>query len=574
MSKSDARNKKTHRLTGKYKPSVCNDKMTFQECELAVLRQIVDESEQRQGAKIATSEEVVRIIQILEDFLVRKRLICYGGTAINNILPKEAQFYDRSVEIPDYDFFSPNALHDAKELADKYVLAGYNEVEAKAGMHPGTYKVYVNFLPVADVTYLHPVLFKSISEDAITVAGIKYAPPNYLRMAMFLELSRPNGDVSRWEKVLKRINLLNRFYPLAPDTKICNAIDFQRGLDIAENKDASESIYFLVRDSFIDQGVVFLGGYGTALYSKYMEKDRRHQVERIPDFDVLAEDPQKCAMIVRDRLADAGFKHIKIVQHTPIGEVIPAHVEVSIRGDIVALIYKPVACHSYNKIDVGGREVHVATIDTMLSFYLAFLYADKPYFDKDRMLCMAAYLFEVEQKNSLEQKGLLKRFSLDCYGRQPTMEEIRAEKAAKYAELKQAKSPADRKEFERWFLKYRPAEDKPWLQGKRKTQALRAFGDVHIAEKSKEPDRTIELSLSSETPTVRKASPPLPMKEEDTAPKYTRKQWFQPNRRTRFRKRREDTRGHPYATGHSYAKGQDTRGHPYAKRTFNFSRRR
>ena len=34
-------------------------------------------------------------INIVEDFLKRKRLICYGGTAINNILPKKDQFYKR-----------------------------------------------------------------------------------------------------------------------------------------------------------------------------------------------------------------------------------------------------------------------------------------------------------------------------------------------------------------------------------------------------------------------------------------------------------------------------------------------
>jgi hypothetical protein len=451
------------RTQKKYKPAACNDKMTFQECEMAVLRQVVDESETRQGAKIANSPEVVQIIQILEDFLFRKKLMCYGGTAINNILPKQAQFYDRSVEIPDYDFFSPNALEDAKELADKYYLSGYDEVEAKSGMHPGTYKVYVNFLPVADITYLHPTLFSNLMEDAITVAGIKYAPPNYLRMSMYLELSRPNGDVSRWEKVLKRINLLNRYYPLNPNAN-CNDIAFQRGLDAEENKDKSESIYVLTRDSFVDQGVVFLGGYGTALYSKYMKEDQRHQVENIPDFDVLAEDPEKCAMIVRDKLMESGYKRVKLIQHTPLGEVIPSHIEINVGGDVIALIYKPIACHSYNKLTIGGKEILVATIDTMLSFYLAFLYANKAYFDKERMLCMAAYLFEVEQKNSLEQKGLLKRFSLDCYGNQPTMEDIRAEKAKKYTELKGLN---DKKEFEKWFLKYSPAQNNPHMRGHR-----------------------------------------------------------------------------------------------------------
>ena len=493
---------RSNKNTRKYKPAICNDKMTFQECEMAVLRQVVDESETRQGAKIANSPEVVQIIQILEDFLFRKKLMCYGGTAINNILPKQAQFYDRSVEIPDYDFFSPNALQDAKELADKYYLAGYEEVEAKSGMHPGTYKVYVNFLPVADVTYLHPTLFHNLMEDAITVAGIKYAPPNYLRMSMYLELSRPNGDVSRWEKVLKRINLLNKYYPLNPNANCAN-VDFQRGLDAEANRGQSETIYFLTRDSFIDQGVVFLGGYGTALYSKYMKTDQRHQVEKIPDFDVLSEDPEKCAMIVRDKLMESGYKRIKLVQHTPLGEVIPSHVEINVNGDIIALVYKPIACHSYNKIDVGGKEVSVATIDTMLSFYLAFLYANKAYFDKERMLCMAAYLFEVEQQNSLEQKGLLTRFSLDCYGTQPSMEDIRAEKAKKYTELKEMK---DATEFERWFLKYSPAQSKGKLKGIKPAEPI-------LRLKSTTPSKTVALSIFENRNTMSSPSPPPPRKQ-------------------------------------------------------------
>ena len=440
----------------RYGNPLCNSAMTFQDCELAILRQAVDESEKIQGSKMANSPEVTEIIQILEDFLVKKKLICYGGTAINNILPKFAQFYDKNIEIPDYDFFSMRALEDAKELSNIYYQNGYDEVEAKSGMHPGTYKVYVNFLPVADITFLHPVLFASLQKDAITIAGIRYAPPNYLRMGMFLELSRPNGDVSRWEKVLKRINLLNRFYPLKPE-KPCDMIDFQRKMDKPENRSISEEVYVLTRDSFIDQGLVFLGGYGTLMYSKYMPENQQKQIEKIPDFDVLAESPIKAATITKDRLQDAGYKKVQLIQHTAIGEVIPEHVEIIVNGDTVAFLYKPIACHSYNTIEVGEKEVNVGTIDTMLSFYLAFVYADKPYFNKDRILCMAMYLFHVEQKNRLEQKGLLKRFTLTCYGKQETMEEIRAEKARKYEELKSSKNA---REFEEWFLKYNPATNR------------------------------------------------------------------------------------------------------------------
>ena len=33
-----------------------------------------------------------------EQFLQNTRRVCYGGTAINNILPLEDQFYDKSIE--------------------------------------------------------------------------------------------------------------------------------------------------------------------------------------------------------------------------------------------------------------------------------------------------------------------------------------------------------------------------------------------------------------------------------------------------------------------------------------------
>ena len=61
----------------------------------------------------------------METFLKNKRRVCYGGTAINNILPLDDQFYNKDVELPDYDFFSPEPLKDAKELANIYYKKGF-----------------------------------------------------------------------------------------------------------------------------------------------------------------------------------------------------------------------------------------------------------------------------------------------------------------------------------------------------------------------------------------------------------------------------------------------------------------
>jgi len=424
----------------KFNTELCDNEMTFQECELAILRHAVDESEKIQGQKIANSDEIKKIIKILENFLIEKKVICYGGTAINNILPKFAQFYNKDIEVPDYDFFSPNALEDAKELADIYYKEGYEEVEAKSGVHFGTYKVYVNFIPIADITYLYPPLFEAIKKEAITVAGIKYAPPNFLRMSMYLELSRPAGDVSRWEKVLKRLTLLNKYHPFSDKLK-CNTVEFQRRF--SSNAELSEKIYLIVRDSFIDQGVVFFGGYASSLYSKYMPKNQQSILKKIPDFDVISEEPEKCAMIIRERLIENGIKDVIEIKHEEIGEIIPEHIEIRVGKKTIAYIYYHNASNNYNVIQIGNQEINVATIDTMLSFYLAFIYAEEYMHFKERILCMAKFLFEVEEKNRLEQKGLLKRFSIKCIGKQPTMEDIRAEKAIKFKELINKKNSSE-----------------------------------------------------------------------------------------------------------------------------------
>ena len=60
------------------------------------------------------------LLGVVEQFMKKNKRICYGGTAINSILPKDKQFYDFDIDIPDYDFFSPTALEDAKALCNLF----------------------------------------------------------------------------------------------------------------------------------------------------------------------------------------------------------------------------------------------------------------------------------------------------------------------------------------------------------------------------------------------------------------------------------------------------------------------
>jgi len=436
----------------KFRNYLCDNKMTFEQCELAILKNSVEKSEQLVSARLANNEIISKFIEIVEEFIKKKKLICYGGTAINNLLPPSDQFYDRDFEVPDYDFYSATAMEDAKELADIYYQAGYTEVEAKAGIHVGTYKVFVNFIPIADITQLNPGIFKILLKESIVKKGIHYAPPNYLRMSMYLELSRPEGDVSRWEKVLTRLTLFNNHYPVITNNTNCNPIQFEKMKDISA--DNNEKLYLLIRDTFIDEKVVFFGGYAASLYSKFMKPQEKELTKKIAFFDVIAEDIEKCAQKVKDALMDEKYKKIKLIKHANVQDIIPECIEVKVGNQTMAYIYKPIACHSYNKITVNHSEMNIATIDTILTFYLAFLYINDKKYNINRLICMANLFYELQQRNRLEHRGILKRFSIKCYGKQDTMEEMRAYKAIKYRELSHKRNSID---YQRIFLKYIPS---------------------------------------------------------------------------------------------------------------------
>ena len=67
--------------------------------ELELIKSSIKDIERRQGEKKVNNPHVRQLIEIVEDFLRKKKLICYGGTAINNVLPPKDQFYDKNVDV-------------------------------------------------------------------------------------------------------------------------------------------------------------------------------------------------------------------------------------------------------------------------------------------------------------------------------------------------------------------------------------------------------------------------------------------------------------------------------------------
>ena len=174
--------------------------------ELDSVKAVAEKQSEMLAARDAELPSVTTSTKLVEAFLKKSRTMCYGGTAINNLLPENDRFYGPT-ETPDYDFFTETPQEHGVELADQLSKAGIESVELKPGVHLGTYKVFADYHGVADLTFISPKIFDHLWKEKITRNGIHYVNPNFLRMSMYLELSRPEGDVSRWEKAVSYTHL-------------------------------------------------------------------------------------------------------------------------------------------------------------------------------------------------------------------------------------------------------------------------------------------------------------------------------------------------------------------------------
>ena len=179
------------------------------------LNNAMKEAEEYINFEKAHNPEIIQALDIIKQYIIKKKLVCYGGTAMNALLPKKDKFYDPDYDLPDYDFYTINADKTVNELVNDLKSVGFSNIFKKTGIQEGTQKILVNYIAIADVTEIHKDNYHILFDNSKNIDGIHYANENILRMMMYLELSRPRGEVVRWKKVYERLNLLNKYFPIA-----------------------------------------------------------------------------------------------------------------------------------------------------------------------------------------------------------------------------------------------------------------------------------------------------------------------------------------------------------------------
>jgi len=385
------------------------------------LKAAADEAAKKIDYDTAHDEEIRKAIGVVESFLRKSKRVCYGGQAINTYMPETLKFYDEEYDLPDYDFFTPYADRDVTELVSMLQKAGFTEVNERIGIHKGTRKILVNFIPIADITEVESSLYRTFLKRSTITNGIHYVDPDVLRMNMYLELSRPAGQVGRWEKVFERLLLLNIAQPM----NTCS------GKTIKEKK-IEPYIRKKILNYIIEQKRVLAGAELGFIY-------RASAQEKLPEMNWILESGGAIVFFSSDIYKDAekiqtllGYKTTRRQTERGVEDFLPRRVLIKKGDQTVIMIIEEMACNAFNELDMGGRTLRIASLDTLVYLYILLGIFTK---DEDKigtpLLCLAQRLVELENKIRLSPNHTFPLFSIKCSGHQKTYPSLLREKVAR-----------------------------------------------------------------------------------------------------------------------------------------------
>lgn len=395
----------------------------------------IDKASERIKYETAHNSELIRALTVVEHFLKAKKRVCYGGTAMNAILPPAKRFYDPELDLPDYDFFTPEIDEDIEDLVALLRKSGFKEIYHKTGIHEGTKKILVNFTPIADITYISKPIYEVFLKRSIVRDGVHHTDPEILRMMMYLEISRPKGQVERWEKVYERLRLINSIFPPA---KRLGYTRKQGGrIKYAVLPPEMKSAIF---DYCIDkQRNIFTGNLDT-FYKKVIDS------AVAPKFDIkgftgaigfISAEAQSDAKHIQELLG--GPKVSRVLLHPAKGEIVPVYIEIFYKDLPAILLVAETACHSYLSFPVeGGRSISICSPDTLITLYYSLAIftgtARRYIYNVESRI---SKLVQLTERNRIAKNPHIPSFPLSCHGYQKGFSTLLREKMRRIAKEKE-----------------------------------------------------------------------------------------------------------------------------------------
>lgn len=360
-----------------------------------ILESVINKKQNKE--KIEIYNKNIEIFKIIEDFIVSNNLIIYGGAALNSLLPEKDKFYDK-YDLPDYDVFCVNPKDKGIELANILKTKGYKYIEFKDAIHEGTYKLFVDFIAVLDLTEtplkFYNYMIKNAEKDLDT--NILICPIELLKWSLYNEMASPKSSIHRWTKLFKRINIINK------KINIKNKIDISQYKNINNGKISRTQIKDIIKNiKMYDSSFIIIGDFAINYFTKIVKK--------INYLELISEEPEKIINTL------SNIFNINVKKSNKIFEFVPQKYTLfDSNNNIFAIIYKipENKCYSYSYDD--KLNFNIGTIDTTMTFLYS-NYIENEYKNLDnRDIYFKILIFEKIIK--ILYKNPRYRFNTECIG--------------------------------------------------------------------------------------------------------------------------------------------------------------
>lgn len=190
----------------------------YRDIDLEVIKKGMDNiKDEAMKKKLDTLEPTITefrdVYANIIDYIKKKKKIIYGGYAQNHLIKmknKNDAFY-KETDLADIEFYSHEPLTDVVELCDFLHSKGFSHVEGKDGVHPETYKIFVNYQNYCDLSYMPKNVYDNL--DYIEDKGLRFTHPHFMLVDAFRVYSDPLTSYFRLDKTFSRSSTLIRYYP-------------------------------------------------------------------------------------------------------------------------------------------------------------------------------------------------------------------------------------------------------------------------------------------------------------------------------------------------------------------------
>jgi len=366
------------------------------------------------------------IFETAYQYLVSKDILLYGGTALNELLPDKMKIYKVN-SLPDIDIFSKNAHELAKRLVKHFISKGFSSktTSLTEALHEGTYKVFVDGVPVVDISNITHAEYKVLYMNS-TISktySVRVVNPQFIRMSLHLIMSKAESDsLRRWEKVLNRMNL---FYKQFPPKRVCT----NKLVQPVEIPDLlTESLRKILTSTEcilfgMDELKELLGETATKYtLPAYFQAFTREQDLYLVATRIIEQLYRRSEELqhMADDKEDSDLKNIReITKNIKISKVftndkfLPPYIHLLWHNKPCLTIFSTENCMTYNMVN-GDK---IGSIHGILYMYLSMTLSTSPLFVKhrDTLECLANALTVVYQKKHMTSK-LFQDVIQDCYG--------------------------------------------------------------------------------------------------------------------------------------------------------------